>query len=145
MKLHHLRPAPGAHRSKTRKGRGEAAGKGKTAGRGTKGTGARNKVPIWFEGGSMPLQRRLPKLGGFTSRKGKEFTPVNVEALNRFDAGATVDPAAMREAGLVRKIKKPVKILGRGDVTVALTVKAHAFSESAKAKITAAGGNVEVI
>lgn len=143
MKLHHLRPAPGAHRRKIRVGRGEASGKGKTAGRGTKGTGARNTVPLWFEGGSMPLQRRLPKLGGFSSPNRVEYTPVNVEALNRFPAGSTVDPAVLREAGLVRKAKKPVKILGRGDVTVALTVKAHAFSESAQAKIAAAGGSIE--
>lgn len=143
MKLHHLRPAPGAHRDKTRKGRGKGSGKGKTAGRGTKGTGARGTVPIWFEGGSMPLQRRLPKLGGFTTRNRVEYTPVNVEALNRFPAGSTVDPAALREAGLVRKVKKPVKILGRGEVTVALTVKAHAFSGSAADKIAAAGGTVE--
>jgi len=143
VKLHHLRPAPGAHRRKIRVGRGEASGKGKTAGRGTKGTGARNTVPLWFEGGSMPLQRRLPKLGGFSSPNRVEYTPVNVEALNRFPAGSTVDPAVLREAGLVRKAKKPVKILGRGDVTVALTVKAHAFSESAQAKIAAAGGSIE--
>lgn len=146
MKLHHLRPAPGARKPKHRKGRGEAAGKGKTAGRGTKGTGARNKVPIWFEGGQMPLHRRLPKLGGFSNSKFKtEYIPVNVEALNRFGAGATVDPSSLRDSGLVRESRGKVKILGRGEVSVALTVKAHAFSESAKAKIAAAGGTVEVL
>lgn len=146
MKLHHLRPAPGARRKPTRVGRGKAAGKGKTAGRGTKGTGARNKVPIWFEGGQMPIHRRLPKLGGFSNAPFKvTYQPVNVEALTRFASGSTVDPAALREAGILRRSRDKVKILGRGDLGVALTVKAHAFSESAKAKITAAGGTVEVL
>ena len=146
MKLHHLRPAPGARRPKKRKGRGEAAGKGKTAGRGTKGTGARNTVPIWFEGGQMPIHRRLPKLGGFSNAPFKTtYQPVNVGDLAKFDAGATVDPDALRARGVVRKSRGKVKVLGRGEISVALTVKAHAFSESAKAKITAAGGTVEVL
>jgi large subunit ribosomal protein L15 len=94
----------------------------------------------------MPLQRRLPKLGGFSNEPFKvTYLPVNVEALNSFGSGATVTPESLRGAGLVRKSRGPVKILGRGDVTVALTVKAHAFSETAKAKITAAGGTVEVL
>jgi large subunit ribosomal protein L15 len=119
---------------------------GKTAGRGTKGSGARTTVPVWFEGGQMPLQRRLPKLGGFSNAPFKvTYVPVNVEALNKFKAGETVTPESLRDAGLVRKSRGQVKILGRGDVTVALTVKAHAFSESAKEKITAAGGTVEVL
>ena len=146
MKLHHLRPAPGARRPKTRVGRGKAAGKGKTAGRGTKGTGARNTVAPWFEGGQMPLHRRLPKLGGFSNARFKvEYQPVNVDALNKFSSGSTVDPTTLKDAGIVRRSRDKVKILGKGDVSVALTVKAHAFSESAKAKITAAGGTVEVL
>jgi large subunit ribosomal protein L15 len=146
MKLHHLRPAPGAHKKARRVGRGHGSGRGKTSGRGTKGSGARTTVPIWFEGGQMPLQRRLPKLGGFSNARFKvTYLPVNVEALNTFGSGATVDPESLRSAGLVRKSRGQVKILGRGDVTVALTVKAHAFSETAKAKITAAGGTVQVL
>ena len=146
MKLHHLRPAPGAHKKARRVGRGHGSGRGKTSGRGTKGSGARTTVPVWFEGGQMPLQRRLPKLGGFSNARFKvTYLPVNVEALNSFGSGTTVTPEALRSAGLVRKSRGQVKILGRGDVTVALTVKAHAFSETAKAKITAAGGTVEVL
>ena len=146
MKLHHLRPAPGAHKKARRVGRGHGSGRGKTSGRGTKGSGARTTVPVWFEGGQMPLQRRLPKLGGFSNARFKvTYLPVNVEALNKFKTGETVTPESLREAGLVRKSRGQVKILGRGDVAVALTVKAHAFSESAKAKITAAGGTVEVL
>jgi large subunit ribosomal protein L15 len=146
MKLHHLRPAPGAHKKARRVGRGHGSGRGKTSGRGTKGSGARTTVPVWFEGGQMPLQRRIPKLGGFSNALFKvEYLPVNVESLNTFGSGATVTPEALREKGLVRKSRGQVKILGRGEVTVALTVKAHAFSESAKAKITAAGGTVEVL
>lgn len=146
MKLHHLKPAPGAHKEKTRKGRGEAAGKGKTAGRGTKGTGARRNVPAGFEGGQMPLQRRLPKLPGFTPRNRVEFETVNVSRLDAlFDAGADVTPERLRERGLVRRGSAPVKILGNGDLTKALTVRAHAFSASAAEKIAASGGTVERI
>ena len=145
MKLHHLKPAPGAHREKVRVGRGKGSGKGKTAGRGTKGLYARNTLPVGFEGGQMPLQRRLPKLGGFTNRNRVEFTPVNVERLNGFEGGAVVDPAAMAARGLVRKRRAPVKILGRGELQVGLTVRAHAFSSSAREKIERAGGQAEVI
>jgi len=146
VKLHHLRPAPGAHKKARRVGRGHGSGRGKTAGRGTKGSGARTTVPVWFEGGQMPLQRRIPKLGGFSNARFKvTYLPVNVESLNSFGSGATVTPESLRTAGLVRKSRGQVKILGRGDVTVAVNVKAHAFSETAKAKITAAGGTVEVL
>ncbi len=146
MKLHHLRPAPGAHKKAKRVGRGHGSGKGKTSGRGTKGTGARNTVHPWFEGGQMPLQRRLPKRAGFSNAVFKKtYLPVNVAELNDFGAGATVDPEALRAKGIVRKSRGDVKILGRGDVTVAITVKAHAFSETAREKITAAGGTVEVL
>lgn len=145
MKLHHLKPAPGAHSKRVRVGRGKGSGKGKTAGRGTKGLHARNTLPVGFEGGQMPLQRRLPKLGGFTNRNRVEFSPVNVERLNAFQGGAVVDPAALAARGLVRKRRAPVKILGRGELQVGLTVRAHAFSESARQKIEQAGGQAEVI
>lgn len=145
MKLHHLRPAPGARRRRKRYGRGAGSGHGKTAGRGMKGTGARNRIHPWFEGGQMPLQRRVPKLGGFKNRNRVVYAPVNVEALNSFGRGDVVTPDTLRAAGLVRKGRLPVKILGRGDLQVALTVKAEAFSESARSKIEGAGGRVEVL
>jgi len=145
VKLHHLKPAPGAHRERMRVGRGKASGKGKTSGRGQKGTYARNTLPVGFEGGQMPLSRRLPKLGGFYSRNRVEYSPVNVERLNAFDGGAVVDPAALAARGLVRKRRAPVKILGRGELQVGLTVRAHAFSTSAREKIERAGGQAEVI
>jgi len=145
VKVHHLKPAPGAHKKRTRVGRGHGSGKGKTAGRGTKGLYARNTLPVGFEGGQMPLQRRLPKLGGFVNRNRVEYSPVNIERLNAFASGAVVDPAALAEKGLVRKRRAPVKILGRGELQVGLTVKAHAFSESAREKIERAGGQAEVI
>jgi large subunit ribosomal protein L15 len=145
VKLHHLKPAPGAHKERVRVGRGKGSGKGKTAGRGTKGTYARNTLPVGFEGGQMPLARRLPKLGGFYSRNRVEYSPVNVERLNTFEGGAVVDPAALAARGLVRKRRAPVKILGRGELQVGLTVRAHAFSTSAREKIERAGGQAEVI
>jgi large subunit ribosomal protein L15 len=145
VKLHHLKPAPGAHKERVRVGRGKGSGKGKTAGRGTKGTFARNTLPVGFEGGQMPLARRLPKLGGFYSRNRVEYSPVNVERLNAFEGGAVVDPAALAARGLVRKRRAPVKILGRGELSVGLTVRAHAFSTSAREKIERAGGQAEVI
>lgn len=146
MKLHHLKPAPGAHRKRTRKGRGEAAGKGKTAGRGTKGTGARGTMRVGFEGGQTPLQQRLPKLPGFTPRNRVEYATVNVGRLaETFADGAEVTPEDLREAGLVRKGHAPVKVLGDGELSVALTVSAHAFSAAAERKITAAGGSTAVL
>jgi large subunit ribosomal protein L15 len=145
MKLHHLRPAPGAKRPKKRVGRGIAAGQGKTAGRGTKGYLARNQKRPGYEGGQMPLARRLPKKPGFTNPNAEEWTVVNVERLAaRFEAGATVTPEAMAEAGLVRK-RRPVKILGRGEVDRALTVQAHGFSRTAKEKIEGAGGQAQTL
>ena len=145
MKLHHLRPAPGAHREKKRYGRGHGSGHGKTSGRGSKGSHARGEVHPWFEGGQMPLHRRLPKLGGFTSRNRVEFREVNVDRLGDFASGSTVTPEELAAKGLLRKGKKPVKILGRGEITVALTVRAHAFTASAKSKIESAGGRAEVL
>jgi large subunit ribosomal protein L15 len=142
IKIHHLRPATGSHKPKMRVGRGEGS-KGKTAGRGTKGTKARHTVSPAFEGGQMPIHMRLPKLKGFRNRFRVEFQVVNVARLAlRFPDGGTVDPQAMVAAGLVRK-GAPVKVLGSGDLgTVALEVSAHAFSDSAREKITAAGGSV---
>lgn len=146
MKIHHLKPPPGAHRAKTRKGRGIAAGKGKTAGRGTKGSGARGTVPAGFEGGQMPLQRRLPKLPGFTSRNRVEYAAVNLGRLDAaFADGDEVTPATLREKGLVRRRADPVKVLGDGELTKALQVSAHAFSASARAGISASGGSVTVL
>ena len=144
MKLHHLKPAEGSKKRKIRVGRGEAGRRGKTAGRGTKGLKARSKVRQGFEGGQTPLQRRMPKLKGFKNPNREEFTVINVERLAAFDAGSAVDPDAMRGAGLVKKRGK-IKVLGQGDIDVALTVKAHAFSSGAAEKIQAAGGSIEVI
>ena len=143
IKLHDLRPARGAKTAKTRVGRGEGGKGGKTAGRGTKGTGARKNVPAGFEGGQMPLHMRLPKLKGFRNRFRVEYQVVNVGDLARlFPSGGTVGPDELAEAGAVRA-KKLVKVLGDGDLDgVTLTVSAHAFSGSARDKITAAGGSV---
>ena len=140
LKLHHLRPAPGAKTAKTRVGRGEAS-KGKTAGRGTKGTKARNQVPESFEGGQMPLHMRLPKLKGFRNPFRVEYQVVNLDRLTSlYPDGGEVTPADLVAKGAVRD-NAPVKVLGGGDVTVALQVSAHAFSASAKDKIAAAGGS----
>jgi large subunit ribosomal protein L15 len=143
MKLHHLKPAEGAKTDKKRVGRGRAGVRGKTAGRGTKGTGARKNVPAWFEGGQMPLQRRVPKLKGFTNPNRVEYAPINVELLAKhFDGEVT--PEALYAHGLAHK-GRPVKVLARGEIDKALVVKAHACSAAAKAKIEAAGGRVELI
>ncbi len=144
MKLHHLRPAEGSKKRKIRVGRGEAGRRGKTAGRGTKGLKARSKVRLGFEGGQTPLLKQMPKLKGFKNPNREEFTVINVERLGAFDAGTTVTPDDMREAGLAKKRGK-IKVLGQGDLDVALTVKAHAFSSGAADKIKAAGGTIEVL
>jgi large subunit ribosomal protein L15 len=145
MKLHHLKPAEGAKKERSRVGRGRAGVRGKTAGRGTKGTGARKNVPAWFEGGQMPLQRRVPKLKGFTNVHRVEYAVVNVEVLGTYyEAGQEVTPEALVSHGLVHK-GMPVKVLARGELDHALTVKAHAFSAAARSKIEAAGGTVELI
>ena len=142
LKLHHLRPAPGAKTAKTRVGRGEGS-KGKTAGRGTKGTGARKNVPANFEGGQMPLHMRLPKLKGFKNPFRVEYQVVNVGRLAElFPQGGEIGVAELVEAGAVR-VGSVVKVLGTGDVSVALKVSAHAFSGSAKAKLEAAGGSAQ--
>jgi large subunit ribosomal protein L15 len=140
LKLHHLRPAPGAKTAKTRVGRGEGS-KGKTAGRGTKGTGSRYQVPASFEGGALPLHMRLPKLKGFKSPFRVEFQVVNLDRLSElFPDGGQVTPADLLAKGAVRD-NAPVKILGGGVASVALEVSAHAFSSSAREKIIAAGGS----
>ena len=143
MKLHHLKPAEGATKDRTRVGRGRAGTRGKTAGRGTKGWGARHNPKRGFEGGQMPLQRRVPKLKGFTNPNRVEFAVVNVGRLAEVFEGE-VDPKALLEHGLVRK-GRPVKILARGEIDKAITVRAHAFSEAARAKIEGAGGRAEVL
>ena len=143
LKLHHLRPAPGAKTAKTRVGRGEGS-KGKTAGRGTKGTKARYQVPAGFEGGQIPLHMRLPKLKGFTNPFRVEYQVVNVGRLAElFADGGAVDVAALVEQGAVRK-GQPVKVLGGGDINVAVQVTVDKVSASAKSKIEAAGGSVTV-
>jgi len=144
MKLHHLRPPKGSRKRKIRVGRGESGRRGKTAGRGTKGLKARSKVRRGFEGGQMPLQRRMPKLPGFTNPNRVEYIVLNVGRLAEFDAGSTVTVDDLRAHGLV-KHRGLVKVLGEGDIDRALTVKAHAFSLGAVEKIQAAGGSVEVI
>jgi large subunit ribosomal protein L15 len=139
LKVHHLRPAPGAHKPKTRVGRGEGS-KGKTAGRGTKGTKARYQVSASFEGGQMPFHMRVPKLKGFTNPFRTEYQVVNLDKLAAlFPDGGEVTPEVLVERGAVRK-GELVKILGSGEITSSLTVSAHAFSGSARQKITAAGG-----
>ena len=162
MKLHDLRPADGAHRPKTRVGRGIAAGKGKTAGRGTKGQKARagGSVPPWFEGGQTPLHMRIPKLRGFRNRFKVEYEIVNVGDISaRVDAGAfsaagnapkkgeplTINADVLRAVGLVRDVRKPLKVLGGGELSTPLFIVADAFTKSATEKIQAAGGSVNVL
>ena len=146
MKLNEIKPAKGAVRKAWRRGQGPGSGNGKTAGRGHKGQHSRtgSKHRAGFEGGQMPLHRRLPKRG-FTNPFRKEYEVVNLSALGRFAAGSVVDAAALSGAGLVSRRAKRIKILGNGAVEHALTVKVQAFSESAKAAIEAKGGSVEVV
>ncbi|QDR78828.1 50S ribosomal protein L15 [Sporomusa termitida] len=146
MKLHELAPAPGSKKVRTRIGRGLGSGLGKTAGKGHKGQNARagGGVRPGFEGGQKPLYLRLPKRG-FTNIFAKQYSEINVEVLNRFDNGAVVDLEALVDAGVVKKVLDGLKILGNGELTKALTVKANGFTKSAAEKIQAAGGTVEVI
>ncbi|MGH9082307.1 MAG: 50S ribosomal protein L15 [Acidimicrobiales bacterium] len=141
MKLHQLTPPPGSNRAKRRVGRGIAGKGGKTAGRGTKGQGARDTVPAGFEGGQLPLMQRVPKLRGFKNPFRVEYTPVNLDVLERLGDGE-VSPASLVSAGVIRK-GALVKVLGRGQISRPLRVAAHAFSSSAESAITAAGGSVE--
>ena len=146
MKLHELSPAEGSVKSNFRKGRGPGSGNGKTAGKGHKGQNARSGggVRPGFEGGQLPLYRRLPKRG-FYNRFGKAYVIVNLSALNAFDDNTVVDETALLEAGIISRVLDGVKVLGRGEITKKLTVMAAAFSDSAKAKIEAAGGKTEVV
>ena len=150
MKLHELSPAPGSRktriRRRIRRGRGLGSGLGKTAGRGQKGQNSRSGggVRTGFEGGQMPLYRRLPKRG-FKNIFAKEYAEVNVSSLNRFDDGAVVDPVALIEEGILKNVRDGVRILGNGELTKKLTVKANGFTKTAENKIKAAGGEVEVI
>ena len=147
MKLHELQPAAGSKKTRTRVGRGLGSGLGKTSGRGQKGQNSRSGggVRSGFEGGQMPLYRRLPKRG-FNNVFAKQYAEVNVEQLNRFEDGATVDPVALIEAGILKNVRDGIRILGNGTMeTKNLTVIANGFTKSAEEKITAAGGKVEVI
>ena len=147
MKLHELQPAAGSKKTRTRVGRGLGSGLGKTSGRGQKGQNSRSGggVRSGFEGGQMPLYRRLPKRG-FNNVFAKQYAEVNVEQLNRFEDGATVDPVALIEAGILKNVRDGIRILGNGtSETKNLTVIANGFTKSAEEKITAAGGKVEVI
>jgi large subunit ribosomal protein L15 len=147
MKLHDLRPNPGKNKKRKRVGRGISAGQGKTAGRGTKGQGARSgggKGP-YFEGGQLPLVRRLPFKRGFTNINKVYYNPINVGNLAGFDAQTEIDPAFLADAGLIKKATDPVVILGDGELTSPLNIKAHRFSASAVEKIEAAGGIATVI
>jgi large subunit ribosomal protein L15 len=146
MKLHEMKPVPGSTKRRKVVGRGRGSGHGTTAGRGGKGQTARTgaSIPAWFEGGQMPLIRRLPKRG-FTNIFKKDYAIINVETLDRFEAGQEVTPALLVSQGLIRSRNDGVKVLGTGALTKALTVHAHKFSQSAAAKIEAAGGKVQVI
>ena len=148
MKLHELQPVAGSKKTRTRVGRGLGSGLGKTSGRGQKGQNSRSGggVRSGFEGGQMPLYRRLPKRGFNNSVFAKQYAEVNVEQLNRFEDGATVDPVALIEAGILKNVRDGIRILGNGTLeTKNLTVIANGFTKSAEEKITAAGGKVEVI
>lgn len=146
MKLHELKPNPGSVKNRKRLGRGTATGQGKTAGRGMNGQKSRSGggVRPGFEGGQMPLYRRLPKRG-FTNIFGTEYAEINIETLNRFEDGTEITPEILKSEGILKKQLDGVKVLGNGDLTKKLTVKAHKFSKSAAQKIEAAGGKVEVI
>jgi large subunit ribosomal protein L15 len=147
MKLHELAPPNGARSERRRLGRGLGSGRGKTAGKGTKGQKARSGggVPLYFEGGQLPLVRRLPYRRGFTNIFRVEFEVVNLDQLEELDAGTTVTAAALAQRGVIRKATKPLKVLGRGSLTKALTVQANAFSRSAEEAIEKAGGKAEVM
>jgi large subunit ribosomal protein L15 len=146
MKLHELRAAEGSTKAPKRKGRGTASGWGKTAGRGMNGQNSRSGggVRLGFEGGQMPLYRRIPKRG-FTNIWGTDYTIINVDDLNRFEAGTVVTPEMLKEAGVVKQIRDGIKVLGNGTLEKNVSVKAHKFSKTAVEKIEAAGGKAEVI
>ena len=144
LRYHHLKPSPGSRKSKLRKGRGESGKRGKTAGRGTKGTGARKTVPAYFEGGQIPLYRRIPKLRGLKNKPKMAYVVVNVSDLQAKNLEGEVNTDTLREMGLTRK-KGLVKILGNGEITNSINLKVHSVSALAKEKIESAGGTVEII
>ncbi len=146
MKLHELAPTPGSKKVRTRVGRGLGSGLGKTSGKGHKGQNSRagGGTRPGFEGGQMPLYRRLPKRG-FYNKFGKDYAEVNISDLNRFEEGAVVDPVALIESGILKNVRDGVRILGNGELTKSLTVIANGFTKSAEEKILAAGGKVEVV
>lgn len=145
MDLNELKPAPGSRKSRKRVGRGSAAGQGKTAGRGTKGQLARSKVRVGFEGGQNPIFKRMPFRRGFTNIFKTRYEVVNVHQLERVAGDEPVTPESLAEMGVIRGTEFPVKVLGEGDISKSVTVRAHKFSKSAQQKIEAAGGTVEVI
>lgn len=145
MELCDLFPTPGSRKKRKRIGRGIAAGQGKTAGRGHKGDKARGQSKIGFEGGQTPLHRRLPRHRGFTNMFRRHFAEVNVEKLESFEKGSEITPDVLLETGIIRKLRDGVKVLGNGELSVKLTVKAHAFTGGALAKIVAAGGQAFLI
>ena len=144
LRYHHLKPSPGSSKSKLRKGRGESGKRGKTAGRGTKGTGARKTVPAYFEGGQIPLYRRIPKLRGLKNKAKMSYVVVNVSDLQAKNLEGEVNTDTLREIGLTRK-KGLVKILGNGEITNSVNLKVHSASELAREKIEKAGGTIEII
>ena len=144
LRFHHLKPTPGSTKQKLRKGRGESGKRGKTAGRGTKGTGARKTVPAYFEGGQIPLYRRIPKVRGIGNAPKMSYVVVNLNVLAEKNIEGEVTPDILREMGLTRK-KGLVKILGDGEITKKIDLKVHAISEVARGKIESAGGSVEII
>ena len=146
MKLHELQPAEGSRKERSRVGRGLGSGNGKTSGRGMKGQNSRSGggVRTGFEGGQMPIYRRLPKRG-FKNVWAKTYAEVNVESLHRFEDGAVVDPVALVESGILKNVRDGIRILGKGELTKKLTVRANGFTKSAEEKITAAGGQIEKI
>ena len=146
MQAHNLKPAPGSTHSKRRLGRGNSSGRGTYSGRGIKGQHARSNNPRrFFEGGQTELMRRLPRKKGFTNPFRVEYSPVNVRDLDRFEEGTEITPESLKASGLVKHLRNPVKVLGTGDLSRKLTVRAHKFSMAAKEKIEAAGGTAEEI
>jgi large subunit ribosomal protein L15 len=147
VKLHDLHPAPGSRKPARRVGRGHGSGRGKTAGRGTKGQKSRSggNIPAWFEGGQTPLHVRTPKLHGFKNRFRVEYAPVNLAKLAEIEKGTLVTPDALAHDGIVSDTKRPIKILGVGDAPKGVTIHAHAFSTSARDKLTAAGSEVQLL
>jgi len=147
MEAHELRPPKGARHKRKRVGRGDGSGHGTYSGRGSKGQKSRSgaKIRLGFEGGQTPLIKRLPRRRGFTNIFRVEYVSVNVKQLERFEAGTEVTPQLLREVGIIKTLRQPVKVLGDGEITKALTVRAHRFSAVAKGKIEAAGGSVEEV